>query len=155
MNKVALVGRLTKDIELRGDGDEAFAKFTVAINRPFKNKKTNEYEADFVSCIAFGKTAEFVSKWFSKGDPLGVTGRIQTGSYENKNGDTVYTTDVVVDAAEFVCGKKENSESSGNSKKSGSSKKKRDYDDDDEEYEKPKKKRKPEPDEEDDDSYPF
>lgn len=157
MNKVALVGRLTKDVELRGDGDKAFAKFTVAINRPFKNKETNEYDADFISCIAFGKTAEFVSEWFSKGDPLGVTGRIQTGSYENKNGDTVYTTEVVVDAAEFVCGKKEKGEAPKNSKKSEHSKKTRDYDDDDEGYERPKKKRKPEPEDEDEDDsdYPF
>lgn len=141
MNKVALVGRLTKDIELRGDGDRALAKFTVAISRPFKNKQTDEYEADFISCTAFGKTAEFVSKWFHKGDPLGVTGRIQTGSYQNKNGETVYTTDVVVDAAEFVCGKNEKSESTGRS-------------------EVPKQKRRPEPEpesynESSDDEYPF
>lgn len=156
MNKALLVGRLTKDVELRGSGDKAFAKFTVAVNRPFKNKETGEYDADFINCTAFGKTAEFVSEWFNKGDPLGVTGSIRTGSYENKNGDTVYTTEVMVDTAEFVCSKKERGENPGSTKRADRLKKSRDYDDD-EEYEKPKKKRKPEPEDEDeeDDTYPF
>ncbi len=149
MNKVALVGRLTKDVELRGKEKKAFAKFTVAVNRPFKNEN-GDYDADFISCTAFGKTAEFVEEWFSKGDPIGITGRIQTGSYESKNGDTVYTTDVVVDSAEFVCSKKDS-----DSKKPDRPKKYRD-DDNDEEYERPKKKRKPQPEDEDeDDDYPF
>ena len=162
MNKVALVGRLTKDPELR-TGETAFARLSVAVNRPFKNDN-GEYDADFPNCVAFGKTAEFVEKYFVKGDPIGITGRIQTGSYTNKNGDKVYTTDVVVETAEFVGNK--NNDDSGDYKRS---KKRRDDDeyekpkkkkpapDDDEEYEHPKKKRRPEPDEDDDDDsdYPF
>lgn len=162
MNKVALVGRLTKDAEVRGEGKKAFAKFTVAVNRPFKNEN-GDYDADFINCTAFGSTAEFIENWFSKGDPIGITGRIQTGSYENKEGVKVYTTDVVVEGAEFVGSK--------NDEKKPKSKKRNDYDDDDdyerpkkkrradddEDYEKPKKKRKPEPDDEDvdDSDYPF
>lgn len=156
MNKVVLVGRLTKDIELRGDDDSAVARFTVAVNRPFKNKKTGDYDADFVGCVAFGKTAEFIEKWFGKGDSIGVAGWIQTGSYENKKGDTVYTTDVRVETAEFVGGKRDKDDDSRDSGRGSRSKKNRDYDD--EEYEKPKKKRKPKPEDEDedeDDDYPF
>lgn len=116
MNKVALVGRLTKDVEMRNSGENALAKFSVAINRPFKDKN-GEYTADFINCTAFGKTAEFVSNYFGKGDPIGVTGRIQTGKYTNKEGATVYTTDVVAESVEFVCGKKENGgDNSGNPK---------------------------------------
>lgn len=159
MNKVTLVGRLTKDVELRNNGDNAFARFTLAINHPFKNKESGEYDADFISCKAFGKTAEFISEWFSKGDPIGISGRIQTGSYENKNGDTVYTTDVMVESAEFVCGKKEREDGSGSHKKSERPKE-RDYDND-EEYENPKGKRKSTPEntvdyeETEDNDYPF
>ena len=74
MNNVALVGRLTADVELRTAGDKAFAMFTVAVNRPFKNKETNEYDADFIRCKAFGGTAEFIAKFFGKGKPIGVAG---------------------------------------------------------------------------------
>lgn len=157
MNKVVLVGRLTKDVELRRNGDITFAKFSVAVNRTFKNKATNERDADFINCTAFGKKAEFVSEWFSKGEPLGVVGRLQTGSYVNKNGDKVYTMEVVADDIDFVCSKKERGEDLGNTKKANYSKGSRDYDDDDEEYEKPKKKRKFEPEDEaeEDDDYPF
>lgn len=167
MNKVALVGRLTKDVELRGDGERAFAMFTVAANRPFKNKD-GEYDADFIRCKAFGKTAEFIEKWFEKGDPIGVTGWIQTGSYTDNNGNKVFSTDVVVENAEFVGGAKEKNNGEYD-RKSSKSKRRKDYDDDDDEYERPKKKRradddedyerpkkkrKPELDEEDED-YPF
>lgn len=155
MNKVALVGRLTKDVELRGNDEKAFAMFTVAVNRPFKNKESGEYEADFIRCKAFGKTAEFIDKWFEKGNPIGVTGWIQTGSYTDKNGNQAYSTDVVVENAEFVASKndKDNDEYD---RKSSKPKKRKDYDDDDE-YEKPKKKCKPESeyDEDDDSDYPF
>lgn len=108
MNKVDLVGRITKDVELHystGENANASCRFTVAVNRKFKNKETGQYDADFISCVAFSKTAEFISKWFHKGDPIGISGNIRTGSYTNKDGIKVYTTDVYVDDAEFVASK--------------------------------------------------
>lgn len=111
MNKVQLVGRLTKNPEVRtSDNQTCVARFSVAVNRRFKNAE-GKYDADFISCIAFGKTAEFIEKYFNKGMAIGIVGRIQTGSYENKDGVKVYTTDVVVDEAEFVESK--NSSSGG------------------------------------------
>ena len=104
MNKVMLVGRLTRDPELRystGENATATARFSVAVNRRFKNSEGN-YDADFINCVAFGKSAEFVEKYFKKGMAIGLTGRIQTGSYTNKDGQKVYTTDVVVEETEFV-----------------------------------------------------
>lgn len=101
MNNVTLVGRLTKAPEVRyTDGGSSIARFTVACDRRFK--KEGQQDADFISCIAFGKTAEFVEKYFDKGQRIGLTGRIQTGSYENKDGNKVYTTDVIADNVEFV-----------------------------------------------------
>ena len=148
MNKVMLVGRLTKDVEIRGEDDKAFARFSVACQRPFKSKDSDTYEADFPNCKAFGKTAEFIAKYFGKGDHIGITGRIETGSYENKDGDTVYYTEVVAENAEFVSSKKDKDDSDTPRK---SSKKKPVYDDDDDDYEPPKKKRRPAPDDDDDD----
>lgn len=104
MNKCTLVGRLTHDPEVRyttGENASAIARFSIAINRRFKNAEGN-YDADFINCVAFGKTGEFIEKYFKKGMAIGVTGRIQTGSYTNKDGQKVYTTDVVVEEAEFV-----------------------------------------------------
>ncbi len=104
MNKVILVARLCRDPEVRytqGENASAVARFSVAVNRRFKNDKGN-YDADFINCAAFGKTAEFIGKYFRKGMAIGLTGRIQTGSYTNKDGVKVYTTDVVVEEAEFV-----------------------------------------------------
>ena len=121
MNKVILVGRLTKDPEIRESGGKKFAKFSVAVNRPFKNKN-GEQEADFPHCAAFDKTAEFVGNYFKKGYMIGVEGRLQTGSYVNKDGNTVYTTDVMVEHAEFVERKSDNSENSASSSKSSSNK---------------------------------
>lgn len=107
MNKVILIGRLTKDVDFRkGDNDKVSARFNLAVNRRFKNAN-GDTEADFPSCVAFGKTAEFINNYFKKGSAIAITGRIQTGSYE-KDGAKVYTTDVFVDEAEFV-------ESKGNS----------------------------------------
>lgn len=103
MNKVELVGRLARDPEVRysqGENSTAIARFTVACDRRFKRE--NEATADFISCIAFGKTAEFIERYFSKGKRIGLTGRIQTGSYTDKDGKTVYTTDVVAEEVEFV-----------------------------------------------------
>ena len=104
MNKVQLVGRLTRDPEIRysqGENATATARFSVAVNRRFKNSEGN-YDADFINCVAFGKSAEFVEKYFKKGMAIGLTGHIQTGSYTNKDGQRVYTTDVVVEETEFV-----------------------------------------------------
>ena len=101
MNKVILIGRLTKDVDFRkGDNDKVSARFNLAVNRRFKNAN-GDTEADFPSCVAFGKTAEFIKNYFKMGSAIAITGRIQTGSYE-KDGAKVYTTDVFVDEAEFV-----------------------------------------------------
>lgn len=101
MNCVNLVGRLTKDVELKQNGDSSVARFSIAVDRKFKNAE-GRYDADFISCVSFGKNAEFISKYFSKGMRIGITGHLQTGSYTNKDGQKVYTTDVIVDSSEFV-----------------------------------------------------
>ena len=104
MNKVIIIGRFTRDPEIKystGENATATARFSLAVNRRFKNKEGN-YDADFMNCVAFGKTAEFIEKYFTKGMAIGITGRIQTGSYTNKEGQKVYTTDVVVEETEFV-----------------------------------------------------
>ena len=101
MNSAQLVGRLTRDPEVRySDGGATVARFTLAVDRRFK--KDGGDDADFINCVAFGKTAEFLEKWFRKGQRLGRTGRIQTGSYVNQEGTKVYTTEVVVENVEFV-----------------------------------------------------
>ena len=104
MNKVIIIGRFTRDPEIKyttGENATATARFSLAVNRRFKNKEGN-YDADFINCVAFGKTAEFIEKYFTKGMAIGITGRIQTGNYTNKEGQKVYTTDVVVEETEFV-----------------------------------------------------
>lgn len=111
MNTVQLVGRLTADPEVRystGENSTAILRFTVAVNRTFKNKDGN-YDADFISCQAFGKTAEFINQYFKKGQMIGVVGNIRKGSYE-KDGQKVYTTDVYVNNVEFVGSKNDNGE---------------------------------------------
>lgn len=106
MNKVNLIGRLTKEPDVRyatggeGKNDICVARYTLAVNRRFK--KDGEQTADFIRCVAFGKTAEFAEKYYSKGTKIAITGRIQTGSYQNKDGQTVYTTDVVIEEQEFA-----------------------------------------------------
>ena len=103
MNRVNLVGRLARDPEVRysqGQNPTAVARFTLAVDRRFK--RDGEANADFISCIAFGKTAEFIEKYFFKGMRLGGSGRIQTDSYTKQDGTKVYTTDVVLDEVEFV-----------------------------------------------------
>ena len=107
MNKSILIGRLTADPELRQtQSGIASCRFTVAVNRKFKNDK-GEYEADFITCVAWRQTAEFVSKYFSKGKMIAIEGTLHTGSYQDKNYPDVkhYTTDVYVDNVEF-CGDK-------------------------------------------------
>lgn len=109
MNSVIITGRLTKDVECKYTQSQmAVAQFTVAVNRPKKNGEDNG--ADFPRCIAFGKTAENLEKFTAKGRLIAVQGRIQTGSYKNKAGDTVYTTDVVADRVEFLEWKKRDDE---------------------------------------------
>lgn len=101
MNNVTLVGRFTKDPDVRyTDGGTSISRFTIAVDRRFK--KDGEQNADFINCVAFGKTAEFIEKYFKKGMRVGITGRIQTGSYEDKDGKKVYTTDVIAENVEFV-----------------------------------------------------
>ena len=103
MNKCVLMGRLTRDPEVRytqGDNASAVARFSLAVDRRFK--KDGEQTADFINCVAFGKTGEFIEKYGCKGTKFVVEGRIQTGSYINKDGQKVYTTDVVVEQVEFV-----------------------------------------------------
>ena len=106
MNKVILIGRLTRDPEVRytqgQQGDNAMARFTVAVDRRRAAGPDGQREADFISCVAFGKSAEFMQKYFNKGMKICVTGRIQTGSYTNKDNQKVYTTDVVAEDIEFV-----------------------------------------------------
>jgi len=97
MNRVILTGRLCSDVELRYSGEMAVSKFRLAVNR-FGKKD----EADFISCVAFKKTAEAVDKFTGKGKRVAVEGHIQTGSYKNRDGATVYTTDIVVDNIEFL-----------------------------------------------------
>ena len=101
MNSVALIGRLTRDPEIRYTGDQmAIATFSIAIDRPPRRDGTKE--TDFPRITVFGRQAENWEKYLKKGRMVGVTGRIQTGSYTNKNGDKVYTTDIVADRVEFL-----------------------------------------------------
>lgn len=103
MNKVILMGRLTRDPEVRystGENATAIARYTLAVDRKYKQE--GQQNADFIQCIAFGKSAEFAEKYFRKGMKIAITGRIQTGSYTNKEGQKVYTTDVVIEEQEFA-----------------------------------------------------
>jgi single-strand DNA-binding protein len=103
MNKVILMGRLTRDPEVRysqGDNATAVARYSIAVDRRFK--RDGEPSADFINCVAFGKAGEFAEKYLHQGMKIAVTGRIQTGSYTNKDGQKVYTTDVVVEEHEFA-----------------------------------------------------
>lgn len=114
MNKVILMGRLTRDPEIRysqGENALAIARYTLAVERRFQ--KNGDQSADFISCIAFGRSAEFAEKWLKQGVKVCITGRIQTGSYTNKDGVKVYTTEVVVEDQEFAESKNA-SQSNGN-----------------------------------------
>ena len=105
MNKVILMGRLTRDPDIRysqGENAMAIARYTLAVDRRFKRDGNSEQSADFISCVAFGKTAEFAERYLHQGTKLVVEGRIQTGSYTNKDGQKVYTTEVVVENCEFA-----------------------------------------------------
>ena len=112
MNKVVLVGRLTRDVDLRySQGEKAIAigRYTLAVDRKFK--RDGGPIADFIPCLVFGKSAEFAEKYFRQGMRVSVSGRIQTGSYTNKDGMKVYTTEVVVEDQEFAQSKSESSQS--------------------------------------------
>ena len=99
MNQVCLIGRLTKDPDVRStQSGEMIGRYTLAVDR---YKKDSTQSADFISCVCFGKVAEFAQKYLAKGTKIGVTGRIQTGSYTNKEGVKVYTTDVIVSTHTF------------------------------------------------------
>ena len=112
MNKIVLVGRLTKDPEVRStSAGFSTANFTVAVNRRFKNKE-GQYDADFLPCVAFRSTAEFIGKYFKKGSLIGVEGSVQTRSYDAQDGTKRYVTEVMVENAEFVGGKNEGNSSS-------------------------------------------
>lgn len=105
MNKVILIGRLTADPEFRQtQSGIASCKFTIAVDRKFTDKNTGERQADFISCTAWRQTAEFISRYFSKGNKICVEGALRTGKYQDRNYPDVthYTTDVCVDSAEFV-----------------------------------------------------
>ena len=102
MNKVVLMGRLTRDPEVRysaGENALAIARYTLAVDRRFR--RDGEASADFIQCVSFGRTAEFAEKYFRQGLKIAVTGRIQTGSYTNRDGQKVYTTEVVVEDQEL------------------------------------------------------
>ena len=103
MNKVILMGRLTRDPEVRysaGENALAIARYTLAVDR--RVRRDGEASADFISCVCFGRSAEFAEKYFRQGLKIAVTGRIQTGSYTNRDGQKVYTTEVVVEDQEFA-----------------------------------------------------
>lgn len=107
MNKVILMGRLTRDPEVRysqGEQSTAVARYTLAVDRRYSrnNGGDNQQTADFIGCVAFGRSGEFAEKYFRKGMKVAITGRIQTGSYTNRDGQKVYTTDVVVEEQEFA-----------------------------------------------------
>ncbi len=105
MNKVILMGRLTRDPDIRysnGENATAVARFTLAVDRRFARRDGEQQTADFIGCVAFGRNAEFIEKYFRQGMRVTICGRIQTGSYTNRDGQKVYTTDVVVEEQEFA-----------------------------------------------------
>ncbi len=117
MNKVILMGRLTRDPEVRysqGENATAVARYTLAVDRRF-NRNNDDQTADFINCVAFGRSGEFAEKYLHKGTKIAVTGRIQTGSYTNKDGVRVYTTEVIVEDQEFA----ESKNSAGNNNDGG------------------------------------
>lgn len=115
MNKAILMGRLTRDPEVRTSQESGLtvARYTVAVDRRFK--RDGEATADFIPCVAFGKAAEFAEKYLHKGTKIVLSGRIQTGSYTNKDGQKVYTTDIVIEEQEFAESKRAENENSGDS----------------------------------------
>jgi len=124
MNKVILMGRLTRDPDVRyapGDNATAYARYTLAVDRRFtrRDEVNNGQTADFIGCVAFGKGAEFAEKYLHQGTKVVVTGRIQTGSYTNRDGQKIYTTDVVVEDQEFAESKRADASNRGNGYEQG------------------------------------
>ena len=123
MNKVILMGRLTRDPEVRysqGETPLAIARYTLAVDRRgTRNNGSDDQNADFIGCVAFGRAGEFAERYLRKGTKIAVTGRIQTGSYTNKDGVKVYTTDVVVEDHEFVESKNASSGNEGGYQNNG------------------------------------
>ena len=121
MNKVILMGRLTRDPDIRystGESATAVARYTLAVDRRFR--RDGEQTADFIGCVAFGRNAEFAEKYLHQGTKIVAVGRIQTGSYTNKDGQKVYTTDVVVEEQEFAESKASSEGNGGGYSGSGS-----------------------------------
>ena len=115
MNKVILMGRLTRDPDIRysqGENAQAIARYTLAVDRRFR-RQDGDQQADFIGCVAFGRSAEFAEKYLHQGTKIVVTGRIQTGSYTRNDGTKVYTTDVVVEDQEFAESKNASAQGSG------------------------------------------
>lgn len=115
MNRVILIGRLVRDPEVRysqGEKSIAIARYTLAVDRKFK--KEGEQSADFISCVAMGKNGEFAEKYLKQGTKIAIEGRIQTGSYTNKDGNKVYTTDVIIEGHEFCESKSSQNQSQQN-----------------------------------------
>ena len=106
MNKVILMGRLTKDPDMRGEGTALVARYTLAVDRRFT--RDGEQQTDFIPCVVFSKGAEFAEKYLKKGTKIVISGRIQTGSYTNKDGVKIYTTDVIVEEQDFAESKNAN-----------------------------------------------
>ena len=125
MNKVVLMGRLTRDPEVRytqGENSMCIARYTLAVDRRFSRNNNNDGQtADFIPCVAFGKTGEFAEKYFRKGIKVAVSGRIQTGSYTNRDGVKVYTTDIIVDDQEFAESRNASQQGGGSSYSGGNS----------------------------------
>ena len=125
MNKVVLMGRLTRDPEVRytqGENSTCIARYTLAVDRRFSRNNNNDGQtADFIPCVAFGKTGEFAEKYFRKGIKVAVSGRIQTGSYTNRDGVKVYTTEVIVEDQEFAESRNASQQGGGSSYSGGNS----------------------------------
>lgn len=122
MNKVVLMGRLTKDPDVRytqGENGTAVARYTLAVDRRFHRE--GDQSADFIPCVSFGKSAEWTEKYLRQGTKIAVTGRIQTGSYTNKDGNKVYTTDIIIEEQEFAESKGNRDPDSRNASSQGSS----------------------------------
>lgn len=117
MNIFVGVGRLTKDVDYKTtNSGKALANFSIAINRTFKNAN-GEYDADFIDCVAWGNTATFINSYFSKGSKIGITGSVQSRTYEDNNGNKRYVTEINVTSAEFVESKNDNANSAPAPKK--------------------------------------
>lgn len=101
MNKVSLIGRICNDLEVKTAGENKYLRFSLAVNRKVK-KEDGTRDADFISCVAWNRSAEVICEYFHKGSPIGINGRIQTGSYELESGKRVYTTDIIVEDFDFL-----------------------------------------------------